>query len=127
MAERLDCPTCHDRLDCVICGSQITTGHYVAVAEIERLQRLLWECNCAASDGIPVPFERWRADGGPDEMPADVRYLRDAFDTFCEERDRYREALAQIAEARSDRDDIGGRLPEAALRLQRVARGAIDG
>jgi hypothetical protein len=52
--------------------------------EAERLQRLLWECHRAASDGIPVPFSRWLADGGPDGMPQDIRELRDAYDTVSE-------------------------------------------
>lgn len=55
--------------------------------EIRRLQMFLWECHCAASDGIPVPFERWLMDGGPEGMPGDIRELRDAYDTVCEERD----------------------------------------
>jgi hypothetical protein len=29
----------------------------------ERYARLLWECHCAASDGIPVPFNRRRRRG----------------------------------------------------------------
>jgi hypothetical protein len=43
------------------------------------------------------------------------------------ERGRYRRALEQIAEARSDQHAIGGRLPEQALRLQRIAREALNG
>lgn len=54
-------------------------------AEVERLHRLLWECHREASDGIPVPFERWLADGGPEGMPHDVRELREAYDVVSEE------------------------------------------
>lgn len=61
--------------------------------EVWRLQRLLWECHHAASDGIPVPFERWLADDGPDGMPADVRELREAYDTVSEHEHRLRKHL----------------------------------
>lgn len=59
----------------------------VPAAEVERLQRLLWECHCNASDGVPVPFGRWLMDGGPEAMPADVEELRDAYDTHTERMD----------------------------------------
>jgi hypothetical protein len=63
----------------------------------ERYARLLWECHCAASDGIPVPFNRWLMDGGPDQMPADVRELRDAYDTVGDRAHRLELAIVTVA------------------------------
>src|SRR4051812_5469477 len=59
-------------------GPRLALGESVEVvpaSQLAQLRYLMWKCHCAASDGVPVPFDRWLADGGPEALPSEIQEL----------------------------------------------------
>jgi hypothetical protein len=66
--------------------------------ERDRLLRLLHGAHAEMTDGPPVPFDRWLADGGDAAVPEEARELREAYDVHTERMD--------LAEQRPTWEDV---------------------
>lgn len=54
------------------------------IRALDDILELMWKTHAAATDGPPVPFNRWLLDGGPAALPDEIAELRTGYDVACE-------------------------------------------